>query len=231
MTIRIKDKIAVITDCNPLESTVQQRLADELSRRLLEEGYDSYVVKVPVDWSNGDTLMQSILSLRLLKVMNADAVVAIDFPAAIIQHHNKYAWFTDTIANVAKQRFASALTDALQAKQEEAYTMPHRLTVLQDLLEKMDNSYQSEITRSIYCENAFTNAGEAEEPQDQAIFSGLTNVLKNALKKMKASDDDEKKNPRLQSLLVPAFESTDEYLKKLPWDSITQYYTRTMEIE
>jgi hypothetical protein len=230
MSILIKDKIAVITDCNPFESTPQQRLAEELCRRLQEVGHDSYVIKVPVDWRNGDTSMQSILSLRLLKVMNADAVVAIDFPAAIVQHHNKYAWITDTIENIAKQRFEAALADAPVSEIVEAEQTPHRLTVIQDLLARIESSYLTECKRLIYCHNALLRSDDTIGRESEAEFSNLTNLLKNALFNLTA-DSDVEEAPHLQNLLIQPFEKTDEYLARLPWEPITQYLTRTLEIE
>jgi ElaB/YqjD/DUF883 family membrane-anchored ribosome-binding protein len=232
MSILIKDKIAVITDCNPFESTPQQRLAEELCRRLLDVGHESYVIKVPVDWHNGDALMQSILSLRLLKVMNADAVVAIDFPAAIVQHHNKYAWITDTTENIARQRFEAALADAQLSEIAEVEQTPHRLTVLQDLLSKIESSYLAESKRLIYCHNALLRSDDMPDSgsESEAEFSNLTNLLKSALSELTA-DSDVEEPLHLQNLLIPAFEKTDQYLARLPWEPIAKYLTRTLEIE
>jgi hypothetical protein len=230
MSILIKDKIAVITDCNPFESTPQQKLAEELCRRLQDVGHESYVVKVPVDWRNGDALMQSILSLRLLKIMNADAVVAVDFPAAIVQHHNKYAWITDTTENIARQRFEAALAEAPVSEIVEAEQTPHRLTVIQDLLAKIESSYLSECKRLIYCHNALLRSTGNIDRDSEAEFSNLTNLLKGALSKLTA-DSDVEEAPHLQNLMIPAFEKTDEYLARLPWEPIAQYLTRTLEIE
>ncbi|MDR3616089.1 MAG: hypothetical protein P4L53_21200 [Candidatus Obscuribacterales bacterium] len=230
MSILIKDKIAVITDCNPFESTPQQRLAEELCLRLQQMGHDSYVIKVPVDWRNGDALMQSILSLRLLKVMNSDAVVAVDFPTAIVQHHNKYAWITDTTENIARQRFEAALAEAPASEIVDAEQTPHRLTVIQDLLVKIENSYLSECKRLIYCHNALLRSNDSKDRESEAEFSNLTNLLKSALSKLTA-DSDVEEAPHLQNLLIPAFEKTDEYLARLPWEPISRYLTRTLEIE
>jgi len=230
MSILIKDKIAVITDCNPFESTPQQRLAEELCLRLQEVGHESYVIRVPVDWHNGDALMQSILSLRLLKVMNADAVVAVDFPAAIVQHHNKYAWITDTTENIARQRFEETFADAPVSEIAEAEQTPHRLTVIQDLLSKIESSYLSECKRLIYCHNALLRSNDTADRESEAEFSNLTNLLKSALSKLTA-DSDVEEAPHLQNLLIPAFEKADEYLGRLPWEPITKYLTRTLEIE
>ena len=234
MSILIKDKIAVITDCNPFESTPGLQLAEELTKRLHNAGHDSYVIKVPVDWHNGDALMQSILSLRLLKVMNADAVVAINFPAAIVQHHNKYAWITNTVEEIGRQRYDATLAMAAAADIEAAQLTPHRLNVIQGLLTKIEDSYLPECKRVIFCQNALPKRESEIDEDGAADFSSLTNLLKRALNKL-TEDSEVEDAPRLQNLVAPAFENNptkvDDYLSSLSWEPITKYFTRALEIE
>lgn len=229
MSILIKDKIAIVTDCNPFESTRQLALANELCRHLNEAGHDSYVIKVPVDWHNGDSLMQSILSLRLLKIMNADAVMAIDFPAAIVQHHNKYAWLTGATEDIAEQRFKENMLQLRKTEKIDATQIPHRLSILQDLLIRMENSYLVECRKIVYCRNAIAD-GNLSAFDKGNEFSELTNVLKTSLDSLQSHSHTESQES-CTTLTVPELELNDHgQFTELPWTQIATFLTRTLEI-
>ena len=267
-SMQIKDKIAVMVTCNPFQLSQRLLLAEELSTRLKLHGHDSYVIKLPVNWTNGDTVMQSILSLRLMKIMNTDAVIAVDFPAAIVPHPNKYAWLTDTSKEIARSQYEAMLAESPQNVRDEAISTPHRLSVIQDLLEKMELSYLAECKKIIFCANALT---EPPEQESQEILESLeiqesqkiqingddlelarqdtpdaksnesteiTKALKQTLKNLSEQADSEYEKNRFEeietiaqsNMMIEAFEDTQAYIKKLDWNEIVTYFTRSFEI-
>jgi hypothetical protein len=85
-------KIAVAITSEPFQQTPQLRLAELLVEALERHGEQSQLLKLPIDRSNADAFVQSLLALRLLHVRNVDRLVALDFPACSIQHEEKCAW-------------------------------------------------------------------------------------------------------------------------------------------
>jgi hypothetical protein len=90
-------KIAVAITSEPFQHSPQVRLAEQLVEALERHGEQSQLLKLPIDRSDADAFVQSLLALRLLHIRNVDRLVAMDFPACSIQHEDKCAWLLKDI--------------------------------------------------------------------------------------------------------------------------------------
>lgn len=216
-------KIAVVTECNPFEQTPRLLLANDLAARLKDNGHEAYVLKVPVDWHNGDALMQSILAIRLLRLGNVDRVVALDFPAAIVQHPDKYAWITQKPEFVARDNFAHMLSVAGTLAQLEAEAAPHRLAVMQELLKRMFLSYADECQKTIYCQNAQLEDNDLTVAPDVEQLA-LTATLKSSLSNL-VDNELPARESKMPSLILSPYKSDEQFRKELPWSEIVIYLT------
>ncbi len=85
-------KIAVLTEFSPFQATAADKLAQQLVLKLQAAGQQAYVIKIPFDWTTSQTIVQSLLSVRLLAIRHTDRVVALDFPTTAVSHPDKCIW-------------------------------------------------------------------------------------------------------------------------------------------
>ena len=167
-------KIAVATASEPFRQTRQLSLAQQLVEALERLGQQSQLIKLPIDLSNGDAYMQSLLALRLLRLRNVDRLVAVDYPACSVQHGDKRAWlFKEHDEDIAAFRGAheqgeAALEGELNTKHLAA-DLPGicQSEALSDLLERTFASYMLECSHLV-----------VSIPQDKKKIASSAQVLK-----------------------------------------------------
>jgi glycosyltransferase involved in cell wall biosynthesis len=85
-------RVALVTNHAPFVYGGAELLTDWLGRRLEERGHEVEVVRLPFRWHPPQKVLDHLLAARLLRVPDADRVVALKFPAYYIPHHSKVLW-------------------------------------------------------------------------------------------------------------------------------------------
>jgi glycosyltransferase involved in cell wall biosynthesis len=85
-------KIAIVTTAVPFMYGGAEFHADALRGSLLAAGHDVEMVRIPFQWNPPELLLDEILAVRLMRLDNADRVIALKFPAYYIRHPNKVVW-------------------------------------------------------------------------------------------------------------------------------------------
>lgn len=67
-------------------------MAESLRHKLIEHGHEAIVMKIPFQWHPSARIIESMLACQLMRVPNADRVIALKFPAYYIPHPNKRLW-------------------------------------------------------------------------------------------------------------------------------------------
>lgn len=85
-------KIAIINNCSPFVRGGAELLAEGLRDKLLEAGHRATLIRVPFRWEPPVAILRSLLTCRLLRISNADRVVALKFPVYCVDHSHKRVW-------------------------------------------------------------------------------------------------------------------------------------------
>ena len=85
-------KVAIVNNWVPFIYGGAEFLADHLKKELINCGHNVIVVRVPFQWNPSEKILDHMLAARLLKLDNADKVIALKFPAYYIEHPNKSLW-------------------------------------------------------------------------------------------------------------------------------------------
>jgi len=86
-------KILVLNNAAPFIRGGAEALADELVRQLnAVNGVESEQLRIPFQWIPSERLIEEILIARSLRLQNVDRVIALKFPAYLIEHPNKTLW-------------------------------------------------------------------------------------------------------------------------------------------
>jgi glycosyltransferase involved in cell wall biosynthesis len=84
--------IAIVNNCVPFIYGGAESLADSLKDKLNEYGHRTTVIKIPFKWHPAQRILEHMLACRLLRIDNADLVVALKFPVYYLKHPNKVIW-------------------------------------------------------------------------------------------------------------------------------------------
>jgi glycosyltransferase involved in cell wall biosynthesis len=85
-------KIAVVNNCVPFISGGAEYLADALVKQLRERGHETMLTRIPFRWNPPACIVDSMLACRLMRLIHADRVIALKFPAYYLPHDNKVLW-------------------------------------------------------------------------------------------------------------------------------------------
>jgi len=85
-------KILIVNNASPFIYGGAEFLEDSLQKKLEEYGHSVQLIKIPFSWSTPEAVLDQILAMRLIKIENADRVIALKFPAYFIPHNNKVLW-------------------------------------------------------------------------------------------------------------------------------------------
>jgi glycosyltransferase involved in cell wall biosynthesis len=87
-----KVKIIILNVQAPFVSGGAEYLAFSLEYKLKERGHEVEIVRIPFKWYPPESILKHMLACRLLKLENADEVIALKFPAYLAPFPNKKLW-------------------------------------------------------------------------------------------------------------------------------------------
>lgn len=90
-------RIGIATVQVPFVRGGAEALADSLKRELVAAGHEAEIITVPFKWYPSDRILQHMLACRLLDLTESsgipiDRLIALKFPAYLVQHPNKVLW-------------------------------------------------------------------------------------------------------------------------------------------
>jgi glycosyltransferase involved in cell wall biosynthesis len=85
-------KVAVVLNQAPFVQGGAELLAGWLANALEERGHQADVIRIPFRWHPPQKVLEHILAARLIRLDEADRVVAMKFPAYYVQHPSKVLW-------------------------------------------------------------------------------------------------------------------------------------------
>jgi len=87
-------KIVVLNTQVPFVRGGAEALADSLQVKLIEQGHQVEIVRIPFKWYPSETILKHLLACRLLKMSAAepDLVIALKFPVYAVAFPNKKVW-------------------------------------------------------------------------------------------------------------------------------------------
>jgi glycosyltransferase involved in cell wall biosynthesis len=85
-------RIAIVSNQAPFIRGGAELLAEWLADRFRREDHDAEVIRIPFAWNPAERVVDSMLAARLIRIPNADRVVALKFPAYLVPHDDKVLW-------------------------------------------------------------------------------------------------------------------------------------------
>ena len=86
-------KVLVVNNAAPFLRGGAEELADNLVRQLsATAGVESELLRLPFSWSPSERLIEEVLIHQSLRLLNADRVIALKFPAYLVPHAHKTLW-------------------------------------------------------------------------------------------------------------------------------------------
>ncbi|QQZ62145.1 glycosyltransferase family 4 protein [Paenibacillus sonchi] len=90
-------KIAIATVQIPFIKGGAEYLASNLLKELTERGYEADIITMPFKWYPASSIMDSILSARMIDLtevngVKIDKLIALKFPMYYVQHEHKVTW-------------------------------------------------------------------------------------------------------------------------------------------
>ncbi len=86
-------KVLVLNNAAPFIRGGAEELADNLVRQLgATRGVEAELLRLPFAWSPTDRLVEEVLIHQSLRLLNADRVIALKFPAYLVPHDHKTLW-------------------------------------------------------------------------------------------------------------------------------------------
>ncbi len=84
--------VAIVNNQAPFVRGGAELLAEWLHDKLVEYGHKAEIVRIPFQWNPCERIVDHMLAARLIRVANADRVVAFKFPAYYVEHDDKVLW-------------------------------------------------------------------------------------------------------------------------------------------
>lgn len=85
-------KVLIANNMAPFIWGGAEELAAHLSRNLVEAGHEAEIVRIPFQWEPASQIPSQMMLVRALELRNVDRVIALKFPAYLIQHDCKVLW-------------------------------------------------------------------------------------------------------------------------------------------
>ncbi len=85
-------KVLVVNNMAPFVWGGAEELAANLQKHLTLAGHRAQLLRIPFQWEPAARIPSQMLLTRALEVHNVDRVIALKFPAYLIQHHHKTLW-------------------------------------------------------------------------------------------------------------------------------------------
>lgn len=134
-------KIAIVNNMVPFLYGGAEFLADSLCNKLQEYGHESMVITYPFKWEPKEAILDSMMAVRLNKLINCDQVIALKFPAYYIEHPNKKLW----LLHQFRQAYDLHGTEYGMFNEND----PHDMAIRQAIID-MDNRCLSSLEGKIF---------------------------------------------------------------------------------
>lgn len=85
-------KVLVVNNMAPFVSGGAEALAEHLKKNLEVAGHQAEVLRIPFQWEPATRIPSQMLMARAFELHNVDHVIALKFPAYLIQHPQKTVW-------------------------------------------------------------------------------------------------------------------------------------------
>jgi glycosyltransferase involved in cell wall biosynthesis len=85
-------KVLVVNNMAPFVRGGAELLADHLLKHLQIAGYQAEMLRIPFQWEPATRIPSQMLMARALELWNVDHVIALKFPAYLIEHPSKTIW-------------------------------------------------------------------------------------------------------------------------------------------
>ncbi len=85
-------KIFVLNNMVPFVRGGAEELASHLVQQLQEHGHRVELLKIPFKYDPPEHIYSEMLACRMMRIEDADLVIALKFPAYLIPHPNKVLW-------------------------------------------------------------------------------------------------------------------------------------------
>jgi glycosyltransferase involved in cell wall biosynthesis len=85
-------KVAIVNNQAPFVWGGAEELAVALRARIVERGHEAEILRIPFRWDPPERILDHIVAARLLRIENADRVIAFKFPAYYVRHESKVLW-------------------------------------------------------------------------------------------------------------------------------------------
>jgi glycosyltransferase involved in cell wall biosynthesis len=85
-------RVAVVNNQAPFVRGGAELLAEAIVSQLRIRDHEAELIRLPFQWSPPERIPQHMLAARLVRLENADHVIALKFPAYYVQHDRKVIW-------------------------------------------------------------------------------------------------------------------------------------------
>jgi glycosyltransferase involved in cell wall biosynthesis len=121
--------VLVLSNMLPFVHGGAEELAANLVLNLQRRGVDAEAMALPFSWDPPERLIEEMLIARSLRITNVDRVIALKFPAYLVEHPNRCVWLLHQYRQAYDLRVAGqtnlgfdARGDAIQAAIQTADT-------------------------------------------------------------------------------------------------------------
>jgi glycosyltransferase involved in cell wall biosynthesis len=155
-------KIAVVNNMIPFVRGGAEELADYLVHHLLRRGHEVDLVRIPFRYEPADRIYDEMTACRLMRIDDADMVIALKFPAYLIDHPKKVLWLVHQYRQAYDMWDSghSNIPDSIEGKQlrhsigqadAECFRGVRRLCAISPIVQqrlKKFNGFASELLRT-----------------------------------------------------------------------------------
>jgi glycosyltransferase involved in cell wall biosynthesis len=125
-------KILVMNNSAPFVHGGAEELARNLVRQLEVHGHEAELVRIPFAWEPYERIPAQMLMVKWIELFNVDHVIALKFPAYLVEHPSKSLWvlhqyrqaydlFDQGMSNIPDDVGGRALRTAIRRADDEAF--------------------------------------------------------------------------------------------------------------
>jgi glycosyltransferase involved in cell wall biosynthesis len=152
-------KIAIINNMAPFLWGGAEELAMHLQKNIIIGGHQAEIIRIPFQWEPPSQILNQMLLAKWVKLQNVDRVIALKFPAYLIEHPHKTLWllhqyrqaydlYDQGMSNISKNSSGQALREAIKTADDLCFKDSQAIftnsKVTQNRLLKY-NGFQSEV--------------------------------------------------------------------------------------
>ena len=155
-------KIFVVNNMAPFMRGGAEDLANYLVAHLRNVGHEAQLLRVPFRHEPADRIFSEMLACRMMRIGDADLVIALKFPAYLIPHPNKVLWLVHQYrqaydmwdsghSNIPASHAGQELRASIGEADSECFRSVRRLCTISPVTQqrlKKYNGFESELLRT-----------------------------------------------------------------------------------